>query len=468
MSHGFTNGQIVYFTGVGGMTQLNDNVYTVANASANTFELSGINSTGYSAFTTGGTVARPYLTFAFAFGNVDNRVTTGDTLRVAKTTAATTHSLGNVTFTQRSTTVSTTVSYVGVINIGDLIGTPTAAGNGADETFYRVTGVSASQITLMSYYAGPATVTVGGIKVQPAQASGPNPGATCNITVGCTVSGGWTLSSSPTQDGETWLKSTGTYTSSSNFGITGTAIGITVEKMNNAQSYYCLYNTGAGSVYSNCSFIDGYVYTVYSLGTGTVLSNVRICGNGGPSWGTYYPASTVTTNNVIISGYGTATAQTIIHANNTTMNFTNGCVIRCSGYALNGAVTGAKVIGGTIDNCNYGIIAGGSQQATLIENVTFTNCTTYGIYSSSQSNSMVVRNCTFNLCGRSMYLGQMHGALIEGCTFSNSTNYDIDIDVYSGNIYSVGNHHVTPGIRAYNRGSSSGPIYIIKCDIDAV
>lgn len=59
----FANGDEIYITGVSGMTELNGNTYTVANlnAGANTFELSGTNSTSYTAYTSGGTVAHNYI-----------------------------------------------------------------------------------------------------------------------------------------------------------------------------------------------------------------------------------------------------------------------------------------------------------------------------------------------------------------------------------------------------------------------
>jgi len=61
-AHGFANNDIVYVSGVGGMTQLNNKVYTVSNVAANTYRLvSGgtpVNSTGFSAFTSGGTVRK--------------------------------------------------------------------------------------------------------------------------------------------------------------------------------------------------------------------------------------------------------------------------------------------------------------------------------------------------------------------------------------------------------------------------
>jgi hypothetical protein len=58
IAHGLSNGNTVRIADVGGMTQLNGNTYTVANVTANTFELSGVNSTGYGAYTSGGTATR--------------------------------------------------------------------------------------------------------------------------------------------------------------------------------------------------------------------------------------------------------------------------------------------------------------------------------------------------------------------------------------------------------------------------
>jgi Flp pilus assembly protein TadG len=49
-SHGFDNGDIVWISGVSGMTQVNNRAYTVANRTANTFQLSGTNSSGWSSY----------------------------------------------------------------------------------------------------------------------------------------------------------------------------------------------------------------------------------------------------------------------------------------------------------------------------------------------------------------------------------------------------------------------------------
>jgi hypothetical protein len=64
-THGFADGDEVYFASVGGMTQLNGNFYIVSDKDTNTFKLKDIdgnyiNTTAYGAYTSGGTVARVY------------------------------------------------------------------------------------------------------------------------------------------------------------------------------------------------------------------------------------------------------------------------------------------------------------------------------------------------------------------------------------------------------------------------
>lgn len=66
-AHGYANGDEVYIDSVVGMTELNQKRYIVANKTANTFELQGVDGLGYTAYVSGGTVARiftlvtPYL-----------------------------------------------------------------------------------------------------------------------------------------------------------------------------------------------------------------------------------------------------------------------------------------------------------------------------------------------------------------------------------------------------------------------
>jgi len=59
-SHGYSNGDHVWINDVVGMTEVNGRRYTVANVSTHTFELSGVNSTNYTTYTSGGTAAKVF------------------------------------------------------------------------------------------------------------------------------------------------------------------------------------------------------------------------------------------------------------------------------------------------------------------------------------------------------------------------------------------------------------------------
>jgi hypothetical protein len=90
------NGDLVYIFGVGGMTQVNGLLFTVANLNtgANTFELSGVNSTGYGAYTTGGEAspgAVPRFTTTTGSASVtvtlqDHGLSVGDTINFSLST----------------------------------------------------------------------------------------------------------------------------------------------------------------------------------------------------------------------------------------------------------------------------------------------------------------------------------------------------------------------------------------------
>jgi len=64
-SHGFSNGEEIYITGVGGMTELNGRNFIVANVTTNTFTLkdafaANINTTSFTTYTSGGTADKIY------------------------------------------------------------------------------------------------------------------------------------------------------------------------------------------------------------------------------------------------------------------------------------------------------------------------------------------------------------------------------------------------------------------------
>lgn len=70
-AHGYTNGQIVAITGIVGMVQLNNRIFQVNNVAANTFELKGVDTTAYTAYSSGGSAFLLTLTPVGQVQNVD-------------------------------------------------------------------------------------------------------------------------------------------------------------------------------------------------------------------------------------------------------------------------------------------------------------------------------------------------------------------------------------------------------------
>jgi hypothetical protein len=58
VGHGYSTNNIVLITSVGGMTQLNDKMYTITVVSPDTFSLNGVDSSAYTDFTSGGSVTK--------------------------------------------------------------------------------------------------------------------------------------------------------------------------------------------------------------------------------------------------------------------------------------------------------------------------------------------------------------------------------------------------------------------------
>jgi uncharacterized protein (TIGR02217 family) len=54
-AHGYTDGTVLYLSGIGGMTELATEAYTITNVATDYFELSGINGSAYTAYTSGAT-----------------------------------------------------------------------------------------------------------------------------------------------------------------------------------------------------------------------------------------------------------------------------------------------------------------------------------------------------------------------------------------------------------------------------
>lgn len=83
-AHGLRNGQSIKIDGVAGMTQLNGNTYTVAGKTDDTFQLSGVNSSAYGTYTSGGVIS--FLSLAYDDGSGANGFQANGTSKTADAT----------------------------------------------------------------------------------------------------------------------------------------------------------------------------------------------------------------------------------------------------------------------------------------------------------------------------------------------------------------------------------------------
>jgi Flp pilus assembly protein TadG len=117
-SHGYDNGDLVYFLGVKGMTELNGEVFTVANATTNTFSLEGTAGAGdFSAYTSGGTAyclkeGCRYYRFTDRYGDT----------RIHEITTCVSERVGDDAYTN----AAPSTSPVGRVYMDNLAGCPSA------------------------------------------------------------------------------------------------------------------------------------------------------------------------------------------------------------------------------------------------------------------------------------------------------------------------------------------------------
>jgi len=79
-NHGFLSGQVIMITSVVGMTQLNNNLYTLSKTGDNTFTLDGVDSSGYSDFTSGVNSVTSGTFYVAKTSTAMKTFTSGDTL----------------------------------------------------------------------------------------------------------------------------------------------------------------------------------------------------------------------------------------------------------------------------------------------------------------------------------------------------------------------------------------------------
>ncbi|MFA6065237.1 MAG: right-handed parallel beta-helix repeat-containing protein [archaeon] len=380
-----------------------------------------------------GTAGAPLLTVnaavAKASGPHDIRVAkTADYVSVSST----------FTWTANSVTVNTSSDVSGSIAVGSYIGKPTAAGNGAEETFYRVNGVSPTAVTLELKYGGStgSTSSCNKLVVVTTGAAGAHAMTLSNGTI---LSGGWNLTSQ-TQDGETWFKSNNARTVSF-YGV-NTTTNATISKINCVETNY-----GFGitlMTISNCT-AHAYAIGIYT-NTGGVID--ACCASAVVSYsGVYGNNAVITCRNSFLLGIGGignfAASSTIV--NNKIISGTSGlvaisgsgggvtnCYFRNLTTGISSVTTNVVIDACTFENCGTGISTNTLQAGMVFKNCVFTNCTSYGIFI-QQVHGVIIDSCSFSACGKGIYLDGYAGEVyLTNCTFNSPTTYGIDKTGTSG------------------------------------
>jgi hypothetical protein len=413
--------------------------------------------------TTGdGSAGNPWKTFPKAITSSSN----GDEVRAEKTTITSATGV-NLTWTHNTQTVTTSASLVGTIAINDLIGKPSAQGNGHYETYYRVNGINATTITLVQRYYG-TTETVDGYKrLVPSTGFSPASGTVmCDINKNITVSGGWNLGTE-TRDGETWIAHLGGGASSSNVGIR-----INLASANNAIAEYInVQNCFNNIIINGVNCILRYVthgngerdsLSVNSFATNaqldTVLGTVPI----GSSYRSYVISNNqgIFNNIWCINSISTATQGAVFVGSNAMIeNFNIHCCLTGIRTTTNSIVNNCIIK----DCSSNGHYQGGNN--TVVKNTSISNCTvgsTYlnGLYSNTYE------NVDFSFCANGVAFARSTGIVFDGCSFANNSS-DLNCDLDSGDIFLYNCDSTTPTTNCIFIVAGTGTIVCKSCTIDA-
>ena len=299
----------------------------------------------------------PKLTFSA----VNTAASAGDEIRIAKTTAASSVAGATFGWTVNSVTVTTSADVRASLAAGDYIGCTTAAGNGAAESYYCIAAITASAITLLNVYAGTTKSEASVKKLSFVTAP-------CTATKALTISGGWTLAASPTQDGETWLKGSGGI--STVFTIVANCILSYVNVAGMSGSYGVV-----GALTASVSYITGTASVRSAAGTTNSFNSVTCVGPcTGVAGGATFNACVYAAGSVCTSIGGATTGFSGTHNSGSTAT-AFGCNVGMSSTIAGTAVCNADFCGTGFTGCTI------SSSATI----SATNCTTYGFDGSSMA-----------------------------------------------------------------------------------
>jgi len=484
--HGFVNGDIVIIEGVSGMTQVNDIAFLVANKTTDTFELSGINSSAYSDYVSGGTVTKPFLTMNFletlrgALTSPRNSFfTNGDTVRFARTFsygASITVGSGNIGFTRNSKTITTSADLRASLAVGDYVGKTSATLNGWDlvgqpdrpEIFYKISAITATTITIDTKYGG-LTGTVNsvyrlriGTEIRATGVASANAISTYGSNI--IYEGGWSFNAVGTlaRDSSTAFKCVSA----------GDFQGWNFSDLSSIWRYLSSLDSGRGftstsgvdCLFEYCSSKTTLYYGFFlSGGVTQTLNRASNCwaisANSGASGHMYYLQSP---SNRLDNCYGIADSASngcVQCLNKPTLN---SCLFECSAVGANGGV-GAKLYNIKFNLCTSPLI--NVSNATFMYNIEIDGATT-GIITSALTTSVFIRGGSIKNCTIGISNYRCFGGEINGVSFSGNA-VDIQFDEYSGDIDVVDCSTNAPLNWFISRTLYTPPIKVLRCSIDA-
>ena len=471
--HGYSDGQLVTLD-ASGMSEVNGKSYTVANKTTNTFELSGVDSSGYGTFTSG-TSYRPFKSpntlYSHFSSSTEGFFYSGELVKIGKTfvkDGSIEVGSGNITFTRDSATVTTSVDLRAVLAVNNHIGLVASGGangatvegwNGSDTRpllYYRISAISATTITLSCRWAD-TTQTVSSVRRLRLGTEIPLFG-TAGTTACSTVC-----------SGVTWE---GGYDFIHNASVSRTTGETAVQPATTTGDVYLWTAGGAGET---VRYIGGFdAARVFSF-SGSAVQEYCFAASR-LYYGYQVAASTVTTRYCTASGFSgyqgffsnTAAPFTYCYAVGVSSGFTNStglntyCVAECiPGFAF-GMAANQSLLNCVAKNCASGF---NLNTNSFIEGCTADFCST-GAVTTITTISVGIKGCTFSNCtSYGIQLTQTFQPIIEECTFL-SNNYDISIDQYSGHVKIINCDSTTPTNYFISRVLNGPVVDVIDCTID--
>lgn len=485
--HGFSNGNLIIVEDVSGMVEVNNICFTVGNATVDTFELSGIDSSAYVAWSSGGTVTKPFKSPKILDTYRGSIVASsfwsdGDTVKFARTFkyADVVVGSGNIGFTKGSATVTTSIDLRPSISQYDFIGLTSARLDGCQsdptvvrpDVFYRVEAITASTITLHSRYAESSVVVSTLYRLRPGteiQTLGTSTGAWSEPSLNVNYEGGYSFNESGaiTQDSEVGATVYRPFDSADYFMLSLAGSGNTVRFLNFVN---CSRGFEISGSYNTINYCSSYSINIYAFFINSAQSDGsfnRCFGSGSASFPTFTvpnPYSSLTEPSCNYCYAIGVSANTVGFHGSNYSRFNNCCSNGCgftiltplgrvyNSVAINSnrtsSYSGFLSSGGyfyncTADNCSIGFLTAGQNEGHYISGGTFMNCS-YGIYA-SQSSSITIEDSTF---------------------MSNVS--DFYQDQYSMGSKLINCSSETPGSYMLSRVLNAGPIFASGCSIDAL